>query len=318
MGKLRHIAVQVPDLEKAATFYEGVFGLKRVNRWKAFGNAISLSDGVVNLTLLHFPKAPRAARVGRLGRSASHRVHRRGREGDRGKDQKHGGEFFMQLPTIPASMRKRNSRTSTASCSTWPSTIGASPKRTDAYRRCSRADDSTGRGRAKLEHQLRRDDGQCGRGAYGREEERQPLVGLAFDSIGRYGHGALLRERFIPRLLAAGPDSYADGCGGIDPHRAWGVLMKDEKPGGHGERSGAVGLLDAALWDLAAKSVDEPLWRLLARHHGLCRPAQPLRFMQAAAITARPTISEVCATISAVRWTGPSPFQDQDRRRRCQ
>jgi L-alanine-DL-glutamate epimerase-like enolase superfamily enzyme len=96
----------------------------------------------------------------------------------------------------------------------------------------------------------------------------QPLVGLAFDSVGRYGHGALLRERFIPRLLAAGPDSYADGCGGIDPHRAWGVLMKDEKPGGHGERSGAVGLLDAALWDLAAKSVDEPLWRLLARHHG--------------------------------------------------
>ena len=44
--------------------------------------------------------------------------------------------------------------------------------------------------------------------------------------------------------------------------------MKDEKPGGHGERCGAVGLIDAALWDLAAKSVDEPLWRLLARHHG--------------------------------------------------
>ena len=96
----------------------------------------------------------------------------------------------------------------------------------------------------------------------------QPLVGLAFDSIGRYGHGALLRERFIPRLLAASPDNYADGCGGIDPHRAWGVLMKDEKPGGHGERSGAVGLIDAALWDLAAKSVGEPLWGFLARHHG--------------------------------------------------
>ncbi len=33
----------------------------------------------------------------------------------------------------------------------------------------------------------------------------KPLIGLAFDSIGRYGHGGLLRERFIPRLLAADP-----------------------------------------------------------------------------------------------------------------
>jgi L-alanine-DL-glutamate epimerase-like enolase superfamily enzyme len=96
----------------------------------------------------------------------------------------------------------------------------------------------------------------------------KPLVGLAFDSVGRYGHGGLLRERFIPRLLAADPDTYSDGNGGIDPHRAWDVMMKDEKPGGHGERSGAVGMLDAALWDLAAKAADAPLWNLLAQRHG--------------------------------------------------
>jgi len=96
----------------------------------------------------------------------------------------------------------------------------------------------------------------------------KPLVGLAFDSVGRYGHGGLLRERFIPRLVAADPGDYADGSGGIDPHRAWAVLMKDEKPGGHGERCGAVGLIDAALWDLAAKAAGEPLWSLLARRHG--------------------------------------------------
>jgi L-alanine-DL-glutamate epimerase-like enolase superfamily enzyme len=95
----------------------------------------------------------------------------------------------------------------------------------------------------------------------------KPLVGLAFDSIGRYGHGALLRERFIPRLLAADPDDYADGNGSIDPARAWTVLMTNEKPGGHGERCGAVGLIDAALWDLAAKLTDEPLWNLLSRRH---------------------------------------------------
>jgi len=96
----------------------------------------------------------------------------------------------------------------------------------------------------------------------------KPLVGLAFDSIGRYGHGALLRERFIPRLLAADPDDYSDRNGGIDPARAWAVLMANEKPGGHGERCGAVGLIDAALWDLAAKFADEPLWNLLRRRHG--------------------------------------------------
>ena len=96
----------------------------------------------------------------------------------------------------------------------------------------------------------------------------KPLIGLAFNSIGRYGHGGLLRERFIPRLLAADPKDYADKDGGIDPHRAWTVLMKDEKPGGHGERSGAVGLIDAALWDLAAKAAAEPLWSLLAKRHG--------------------------------------------------
>src|SRR6478609_10864504 len=58
------------------------------------------------------------------------------------------------------------------------------------------------------------------------------LVGLAFDSIGRYGHGGLLRERFIPRLISANPSSYADAVGGIDPHLAWHVLMSNEKPGG--------------------------------------------------------------------------------------
>lgn len=92
----------------------------------------------------------------------------------------------------------------------------------------------------------------------------KPLAGLAFDSIGRYGHGGLLRERFVPRLTAAAAERYSDGCGGIDPHRVWNIVMEDEKPGGHGERSGAVGLIDAAIWDLAAKAASEPLWRTLA------------------------------------------------------
>ena len=55
MAKLRHIAISVPDLERSAKFYEETFGLKRVNFAKTpYGDGLSLSDGVVNLTLLHF------------------------------------------------------------------------------------------------------------------------------------------------------------------------------------------------------------------------------------------------------------------------
>lgn len=96
-----------------------------------------------------------------------------------------------------------------------------------------------------------------------------PVAGLGFDSIGRYGHGGLLRERFIARLLAANSDDYADERrDNLDPAKVWSILMRDEKPGGHGERAGAVGLLDAAIWDLAAKLEDKPLWRFLAERFG--------------------------------------------------
>ena len=94
-------------------------------------------------------------------------------------------------------------------------------------------------------------------------------VGYAFDSIGRYGKSGLLRERFIPRLLAARSDDLCDHRGVIDPLRARQVMMANEKDGGHGERAGAVGLLDAALWDLRAKIEGVPLWRALADRYGM-------------------------------------------------
>lgn len=97
----------------------------------------------------------------------------------------------------------------------------------------------------------------------------RPLIGLAFDSIGRYGKGGLLRERFIPRLLAAAPEDLLDEQGLIDPRRGVQVLMRGEKQGGHGERPGAVGLIDAALWDLRAKQMELPLWQCVAQTYGL-------------------------------------------------
>src|SRR5712691_2270827 len=96
----------------------------------------------------------------------------------------------------------------------------------------------------------------------------KPDVGFGFNSNGRYAVQGLLRERFIPRLAEADPKALLDDSGLIDPAKAWAIMMANEKPGGHGERSVAVGVLDMALWDLRAKAEGVPLWRLLAdRYH---------------------------------------------------
>ena len=98
----------------------------------------------------------------------------------------------------------------------------------------------------------------------------KPVVGYGFNSNGRYAQGALLRERFIPRIMAADPKELICPEGGnLDPFRIWDVMMANEKPGGHGERSVAVGVIDMAVWDAAAKIEGKPLYRLLAdRYRG--------------------------------------------------
>ena len=96
------------------------------------------------------------------------------------------------------------------------------------------------------------------------------VVGYGFNSNGRYGQGGLIRERFAPRLLEAEPAALCDDTGdNLDPDRVWAALMKNEKPGGHGERSVAVGTIDMAIWDAAAKIAGKPLFRLLAERHGV-------------------------------------------------
>ena len=109
----------------------------------------------------------------------------------------------------------------------------------------------------------------------------QRVVGYGFNSNGRYGQGGLIRERFAPRLLEADPASLLDASGdNLDPDRVWSCLMQNEKPGGHGERSVAVGTLDMAIWDAVAKIAGVPLFRLLAARHG--READPRVFVYAA------------------------------------
>src|SRR5690349_279295 len=96
----------------------------------------------------------------------------------------------------------------------------------------------------------------------------EPVVGYGFNSNGRYSAGEILRRRIVPRLLAANPQDLLDEDGGLDPTRAWDIVMTNEQPGGHGERSVAVGVVDMALFDLAAKLAGQPLYRWLADRYG--------------------------------------------------
>jgi catechol 2,3-dioxygenase-like lactoylglutathione lyase family enzyme len=51
MTKLRHIAITVSDLQRESEFYQTVFGFTKHSE---NDTAISLSDGVMNVTLLKF------------------------------------------------------------------------------------------------------------------------------------------------------------------------------------------------------------------------------------------------------------------------
>ncbi|MCM8840700.1 mandelate racemase/muconate lactonizing enzyme family protein [Citrobacter cronae] len=113
------------------------------------------------------------------------------------------------------------------------------------------------------------------------EIEGRRVVGYGFNSNGRYGQGGLIRERFRNRILDADPESLLNAEGdNLDPHKIWDVMMSNEKPGGHGERSVAVGTLDMAIWDAVAKIANKPLFRMLAEMKGV--EANPRVFVYAA------------------------------------
>jgi L-alanine-DL-glutamate epimerase-like enolase superfamily enzyme len=91
-----------------------------------------------------------------------------------------------------------------------------------------------------------------------------PVVGFAFNSTGRYACGAAMRARFIPRVLAAKPDTLVDAAGNFDAEKVLACMLQREKAGGHSERSIAIGTIEVALWDAIAKIAEKPLHRLLA------------------------------------------------------
>ena len=93
----------------------------------------------------------------------------------------------------------------------------------------------------------------------------KPVCGFAFNSTGRYACGAQMRARFIPRILAASPETLLDDIGdNLDPAKCLATMMKREKAGAHSERSIAIGTIEVALWDAVARIAGKPLHVLLA------------------------------------------------------
>src|SRR5580700_4957122 len=101
------------------------------------------------------------------------------------------------------------------------------------------------------------------------KRDGRPVTGFAFNSTGRYACGAQMRERFIPRILRADPETLLDARGdNLDPQRVVAAMTNREKIGGDAERSIAIGTIEVALWDAVAKIADRPLHRLLAERYG--------------------------------------------------
>jgi predicted enzyme related to lactoylglutathione lyase len=100
MGKLRHIAITVPDMEKAAQFYEANFAMKRVRQREI---SIMHSDGVMSLAILKFRTDQQA---GDERGKDFHGLHHFGFVVDdldetMEKIEANGGKYFMTLPDVP-------------------------------------------------------------------------------------------------------------------------------------------------------------------------------------------------------------------------
>ncbi|HEX7890722.1 MAG TPA: enolase C-terminal domain-like protein [Ramlibacter sp.] len=105
----------------------------------------------------------------------------------------------------------------------------------------------------------------------------KPVIGLGFNSIGRFAQSGIIRTRMIPRLLGADPVSLlAEGGQCFDAAKVLATLLRNEKPGGHGDRAGAAAAIEQAIWDLNAKLADEPAYVTIARAFGREPVATPV------------------------------------------
>ena len=127
----------------------------------------------------------------------------------------------------------------------------------------------------------------------------RPVVGLAFNSIVRFAQGGLLRERLIPRLLAARPSDLLDPTHAVfDPAKVLATMMRSEKPGGHGDRATAMGAVELAIWDLNANCARNPPGARLPATSAAPTDWRRFRSTPPVVITIRTTARSVCATSS--------------------
>lgn len=104
----------------------------------------------------------------------------------------------------------------------------------------------------------------------------RPVVGYGFNSIGRFAQAGILNRRLIPRVLQAEPATLlTQDEAFFDPAAISSIAMKNEKPGGHGDRACALAALELAVWDLNAKLAEEPAWSWIAKQTST-RVRQPL------------------------------------------
>jgi D(-)-tartrate dehydratase len=100
------------------------------------------------------------------------------------------------------------------------------------------------------------------------KRDGETVCGFAFNSTGRYACGAQMRARFIPRILNAEPHSLLNEAqDNFALEKILAAMMRNEKSGGHSERSIAIGTIEVAVWDAVAKIAGKPLHRLLAERY---------------------------------------------------
>lgn len=95
-------------------------------------------------------------------------------------------------------------------------------------------------------------------------KEGKRVIGFGFNSNGRYAQSDLINNRLVPRIMELKPDQYINKSGdNFDPVRLKTAMLRNEKPGGHGERAVAVAAIEIAIWDAVAKIAETPLWKFL-------------------------------------------------------
>lgn len=137
----------------------------------------------------------------------------------------------------------------------------------------------------------------------------KPVIGYGFNSNGRYGQGQLIRERFRPRVLEAKVGALLNEAGdNLDPHKIWDCMMSNEKPGGHGERSVAVGTLDMAIWTPPPRLPDcrcTTCWRSAT---AMARPTRRCLSMRPVATTIPAKAFRACWARCRATWTGATAW----------